>query len=104
MAEFALRIGVPVPPVGLTQARTRWGSCSARGIRLHWRLLHLPAELIDYVVAHEVAHCVHMNHSPRFWALVGQVVPDLAARRARLRQLGRMLPDFIDAEPAPAQP
>ena len=104
VAEFALRIGVPVPPVGLTQARTRWGSCSARGIRLHWRLLHLPAELIDYVVAHEVAHCVHMNHSPRFWALVGQVVPDLAARRARLRQLGRMLPDFIDAEPAPAQP
>ncbi|TVT75108.1 MAG: M48 family metallopeptidase [Denitromonas halophila] len=101
VAEFALRIGVPVPPVGLTQARTRWGSCSARGIRLHWRLIHLPADLIDYVVAHEVAHRVHMNHSPRFWALVAQVIADVSGARARLRQLGRTLPEFIDA-PEPA--
>ncbi|MCZ4304266.1 SprT family zinc-dependent metalloprotease [Zoogloeaceae bacterium G21618-S1] len=101
VAEFALRIGVPVPPVGLTQARTRWGSCSARGIRLHWRLIHLSPDLIDYVVAHEVAHRVHMNHSPRFWALVAQVIPDVGGARLRLRQLGRALPEFIDAaEPA----
>jgi len=96
VAEFALRIGVPVPPVGLTQARTRWGSCSARGIRLHWRLIHLSPDLIDYVVAHEVAHRVHMNHSPRFWALVAQVIPDVRGARAQLRQLGRTLPEFID--------
>ena len=101
VAEFAWRIGVPVRPVSLTRARTRWGSCSARGIRLHWRLIHLPPEIIDYVVAHEVAHCVHMNHSPRFWALVGQMVPDLAGVRARLRTLGRTLPDFIDVVDAP---
>ncbi|KAA3654497.1 MAG: M48 family peptidase [Proteobacteria bacterium] len=101
VAEFALRIGVPARPVSLTRARTRWGSCSARGIRLHWRLIHLPPEIIDYVVAHEVAHCVHMDHSPRFWALVGQMVPDLAGVRARLRQLGRTLPDFIDAADGP---
>ncbi len=104
VAEFAMRIGVSVPPVGLTQARTRWGSCSARGIRLHWRLIHLPPALIDYVVAHEVAHRVHMNHSPRFWALVAQVIPDVSGARARLKLLGRTLPEFIDATDAAASP
>lgn len=91
--QHCVRLGVPVPAVRLTSARTRWGSCSARsGIRLHWRLLHLAPELIDYVVAHEVAHLVEMNHSPRFWTIVGTLHPDWQASRSRLREHARTLP------------
>ena len=58
----------------LSSARTQWGSCNHRGaIRLHWRLVQLAARLSDYVVAHEVAHLVELNHSPRFWRVVAKV-------------------------------
>lgn len=91
-------LGRPAPPVRLTSARTRWGSCSSRsGIRLHWRLLHLPPALIDYVVAHEVAHLVEMNHSPRFWAVVETLCPDWRAARRQLRVLGQTLPLIEEA-------
>lgn len=93
VAEHAARLGVAVPPVRLTSARTRWGSCSTRsGIRLHWRLLHLPPELIDYVVAHEVAHLIEMNHSQRFWKVVETLHPDWQASRRQLHALARSLP------------
>lgn len=91
--EYCLRLGCPVPPVGLSSARTRWGSCSSRsGIRLHWRLIHLPLSLIDYVVAHEVAHLVEMNHSPRFWSVVETLYPEYSAARRALREAGAALP------------
>lgn len=91
--EYCHRLGLSSPPVRLSSARTRWGSCSARsGIRLHWRLIHLPRGLIDYVVAHEVAHLVEMNHSPRFWDVVESLYPDWRAARVALRDAGRALP------------
>lgn len=93
--EFCLRLGRPVPPVALSNARTRWGSCSSRsGIRLHWRLVHLPLALIDYVVAHEVAHLVEMNHSPRFWSVVASLYPDHVAARKALHEAARGLPSL----------
>lgn len=98
--EYCHRLGLPVPAVRLSNARTRWGSCSSRsGIRLHWRLVHLPPALIDYVVAHEVAHLVEMNHSPRFWAVVERLYPDWRSARAALRQASASLP-VIAAAPA----
>lgn len=102
VAAFAARLGVCPPPVKLTSARTRWGSCSAHAIRLHWRLVHLPGALVDYVVAHEVAHLQHMNHSREFWAVVHRLYPDARAARRQLREAGRTLPDLIDAAPARA--
>ena len=91
--EYCHRLGLPVPAVRLSNARTRWGSCSSRsGIRLHWRLVHLSPALIDYVVAHEVAHLVEMNHSPRFWAVVERLYPDWRSARAALRQASASLP------------
>jgi predicted metal-dependent hydrolase len=74
------------PQVLLSSARTRWGSCHTSGrIHLNWRLVQMPARLLDYVVAHEVAHLIEMNHSPRFWRIVGGLVPDYAACRNALR-------------------
>lgn len=88
-------LGVALPRITLSDAEGRWGSCSRRsGVRLNWRLVHLPLPLVDYVVAHELAHLVEMNHSPRFWAVVARVCPDHRARRRELAQLARDLPRF----------
>lgn len=77
------------PHVQLSSARTRWGTCHASGrIHLNWRLIQMPLRLIDYVVAHEVAHLLEMNHSQRFWRAVGRMIPDYAARRKELRHDG----------------
>ena len=76
----------PPPTVRLSNARSEWGSCNAQGeIRLNWRLVQLPPALADYVVAHEVAHLVELNHSPRFWARGRDAAarPRGAAARAR---------------------
>lgn len=88
LAHFAPVVGVAYRQWCLTNARTRWGSASARGvIRLHWRLIQLPSELLDYVVVHELCHLLEMNHSPRFWAEVQRVLPDHEVRRQALRRV-----------------
>lgn len=89
----APRLGVHLPPLALSSARTRWGSCSSRtGIRLNWRLVFFPLPVIDYVVAHELAHLKEMNHSPRFWAVVEGLCPDWRSLRAELKRLGPSCP------------
>ena len=71
----------------LSNARSRWGSCHVSGrISLNWRLIQLPPNLVDYVVVHELAHLREMNHSPRFWAVVGRIIPDYPARRREIRR------------------
>jgi hypothetical protein len=93
VAAAATRLGRPVPALALSSARTRWGSCSAQGgIRINWRLIHLAPALIDYVIAHEAAHLVEMNHGPRFWTLVAGLCPDWRRARADLRAWGATLP------------
>ncbi|TMH08726.1 MAG: M48 family metallopeptidase [Betaproteobacteria bacterium] len=80
------------PQVKLSSARTQWGSCNHRGeIRLHWRLVQLPPRIADYVVAHEVAHLVELNHSPRFWALVDSLLPGHDEARRELDALTPLL-------------
>ncbi len=70
----------------LSTANTRWGSCTADGvIRLNWRLIHLPLHLVDYVVVHELAHLVYMNHSAAFWQLVSAVLPPAKASERQLK-------------------
>ncbi|MDA8382864.1 MAG: SprT family zinc-dependent metalloprotease [Betaproteobacteria bacterium] len=86
VAIYSDRLGVLRPRVLLSNARTRWGSCNARReVRLNWRLIMAPQEQLDYVVAHELAHLLEMNHSPAFWALVGRIFPDYARVRKALR-------------------
>lgn len=70
----------------LSSAMTQWGSCSAEGkLRLNWRLIHFDQDIIDYVIAHELAHLKEMNHSPRFWKIVGTLFPDYHRARKVLR-------------------
>ena len=92
IAHYRPGIARPIPALALSSARTRWGSCSATGIRLNWRLIHLPLPLIDYVVAHELAHLEQMNHSPRFWAVVERLYPNHGVARAALHRATRELP------------
>ena len=93
LALYAARLGVPTPVLALSNARTQWGLCREDGhVRLNWRLIHLPLHLVDYVVAHELAHLREMNHSARFWAVVGRLYPDYAAARAELRDCSHRLP------------
>lgn len=70
----------------LSSAKGRWGSCSSdKKIRLNWRLIHLTPEIIDYVISHELAHLQHMDHSPAFWAKVGELFPNYESARAQLK-------------------
>jgi len=85
--RLARRIGKPVVRVTVRDTKSRWGSCSSGGcLSFSWRLVLAPADVVDYVVAHEVAHLVEMNHGPRFWRLVRELHPDSAAARAWLKR------------------
>jgi len=72
--------------ISLRDQRRRWGSCSSKGnLSLSWRLILMPPEVLDYVVVHELAHLRHMNHSPKFWALVSQYCPNYKQHAAWLK-------------------
>lgn len=89
---YAARIGRPIKRVTVRDTKSRWGSCSSTGaLSFSWRLIMAPEAVLDYVVAHEVAHLVEMNHSPSFWRVVKTMTPDYAAPRGWLRQHRTML-------------
>lgn len=78
--------------LALSSARTRWGSCSASGaIRLNWRLVQAPLDILDYVLAHELAHLVHMNHSAAFWSETERMFPHWREARQWLKHNGDTL-------------
>ena len=89
---YALRIDAKVARVSVRYTSSRWGSCSAgKAISYCWRLILAPDFVLDYVVAHEVAHLREMNHGPRFWRLVRELVPDIDAPQAWLKKRGSAL-------------
>ncbi len=89
---MARQSGFRYSRVGITSARTRWGSCSASGaLNFSWRLIQAPVEAVDYVVVHELVHTVIHNHSRKFWAKVEQTMPDYRERRKWLRNNGHRL-------------
>lgn len=84
---FAPQMNVQWRRLSLSNAGSRWGSARVDGaIRLNWRLIHLKPEAIDYVVVHELAHLHEMNHSPAFWKVVADVLPDHVERRKALQR------------------
>lgn len=89
IALYAPRLDVPVPRLFLSAARTRWGSCNVKGdIRLNWRLIQASQSTVDYVVVHELAHLIEMNHSRRFWRIVAGACPWYKDACADLDRMG----------------
>ena len=87
VARYARLMGVQPTGLSITSARPRFGACSGKNrICFSWRLMDYPEAAVDYVVVHELAHIVHKNHGPQFWALVERYMPDYRARRALLRE------------------
>lgn len=95
--HHAQALGQPMPALGMTDAKSRWGSCKpahdghAATIRYSWRLVLAPWAVADYVAAHECAHLIEANHGPRFWALVRDLVGSERRHRAWLRAHGGRL-------------
>ena len=86
IAILSAKLGVTTPPMFLSSARSRWGSCNSKQeIRLNWRLLQAPPHIINYVVAHELAHLKEMNHSAKFWAIVESIYPEYKSAEKELK-------------------
>lgn len=93
--HYASHIGKRINRVTVRDTRSRWGSCSSTGnLSFSWRLVFAPREVMEYVVAHEVAHLRHMNHSHAFWALVEYLCPDYEIAKEWLRLHGKHLYRF----------
>ena len=94
VAHFSPKIQSTIPPIRLSSARTLWGSCSLKNIRFNWRLIHLSEDIIDYVIAHELAHLKEMNHSKHFWAEVERLYPPWKQAEQNLHEKAAGIPIF----------
>jgi predicted metal-dependent hydrolase len=89
---LAAQLGKSPNSIALRDTRSRWGSCTSNGdIMLSWRLICAPPKVFEYVVAHELAHLIELNHSPRFWAQVSALMPDWKPARSWLKANGAVL-------------
>ena len=87
LGHFLQLTGLKIRRWRLSSAATRWGSCTSDGnIMLNWRLIHFAPAIIDYVIAHELAHLREMNHSQDFWAEVGNILPGFEDAKNQLRR------------------
>ncbi len=92
VAEYSFQLGVRAKRITIRDTSSRWGSCSSTGtLSFSWRLILAPNSVLEYVVAHEVAHLRELNHSRRFWRLVDTLVPDVAKSQAWLSENGTLL-------------
>lgn len=105
LGREAHRLGLQWRTLRIADTRAQWGSCTRDGtVSLSWRLLLAPAEVFRYVVIHELCHLPHPDHSPRFWALVGQQMPDYLQHRDWLKRNGSGLHRWLPARGAAAAP
>ena len=101
LERVSQRTGLRYSRVSIRGQRSRWGSCSSRGnISLNYKLLFLVPELIEYLLVHELCHTIHMNHSPQYWALVADKLPDHRARDRELRHAGPLVPAWVGCDGA----
>lgn len=90
--DIKKKLGLNFNSMRIKEQKTRWGSCSNKGnLNFNWKIIMAPPEIIEYIVAHEVCHLVHMNHSNQFWSLVERLIPDYKDRRTWLRKNGMRL-------------
>ena len=94
--QKATKIGKKVNRVVIKDTKSRWGSCSnLHNINYNWRIMLAPSMVIDYLVAHEVAHLVHQNHSEEFWNCVAELAEDMAFGRDWLKKHGSELNEYV---------
>lgn len=94
-ARHSGRLGVAIRKITLRDTTSRWGSCSSTGgLNFSWRLIMAPSFVLDYLAAHEVAHLLHMNHSPAFWKVVAKLSDDVRPAEAWLKAHGAGLLRF----------
>ncbi|PHQ69002.1 MAG: hypothetical protein COB93_09185 [Sneathiella sp.] len=87
--DYADELGQTIKGITVRDQKTRWGSCSSTGqLNFSWRLVLMPEMVMDYIIAHEVAHLRHMNHSAAFWALVGELHADVPSAKKWLKENG----------------
>lgn len=96
LCQLSEQTGLDFNHLTVRAQKTRWGSCSARkNINLNYRLLFIDSQLVDYILLHELAHTVHLNHSSDFWLLVEQFMPDYKHRDKQINQIRKELPRWI---------
>ena len=96
VAKQARELGVSFGRARIVNSRYRWGSCTVRdNINLNWRLIKAPIFVVDYVIAHELAHLLEPNHTPRFWNIVKTQAPTMDRARSWLREHGQILDEEV---------
>ncbi len=91
-ALFSEQLGVRVTQVKLRLTRSKWGHCTPQGVlQFNWLIMQAPKSVVDYLVAHEVSHLVHLNHSAAFWRVVESICPDYQAAERWLKNNGHKL-------------
>lgn len=89
---YASIMNVTYGRISIREQKTRWGSCSSQGnLNFNWRLIFAPEEVLDYIVVHELAHRLEMNHSSAFYAIVASVLPNYKETQKWLRENGHSL-------------
>ncbi|NVB39646.1 M48 family metallopeptidase [Pseudenhygromyxa sp. WMMC2535] len=92
VSHWAEVVGVEAAGVLIREQSKRWASCDAQGVlRFNWRIIQAPMGQVDYIVAHELVHLIHADHTAAFWARLGVAMPDYEARKEALRRLGPQL-------------
>jgi predicted metal-dependent hydrolase len=95
IAHYSALMQLQTPRMFLSNARTQWGSCNAKAeLRLNWRLIQAPQDVVDYVVVHELAHLTEMNHSRRFWKIVERNFAGHLHARKHLNERGHWYLDI----------
>ena len=86
---FQAKMGVQPKAVRIIELKNRWASCSAKGnLNFHWKCMMAPSTVLDYIVAHELTHMIHPNHTEVFWNEMDKVMPDYRERKEWLRVNG----------------
>ncbi|WP_304541352.1 M48 family metallopeptidase [Desulforamulus aquiferis] len=92
VAEFKNKLGVNINQIFIKDQKTRWGSCSSQGnLNFNFRIIMAPLPVLDYLVVHELAHLIEMNHSKKFWSLVESLCPEYKRHRQWLKEHGQEL-------------